>query len=64
MSAPTLTPLQARIVAALVEKSLTTPQYYPMTVNALMAACNQKNCRHPVMSLGEGEVGSGLLDLL
>lgn len=64
MSAQTLTPVQARIVAALVEKSLTTPQYYPMTVNALMAACNQKNCRHPVMSLREGEVGSGLLDLL
>ncbi len=64
MSDLTLTAVQARVIGALVEKSLTTPQYYPMTVNALMAACNQKNCRHPVMSLREGEVGSALLDLL
>ncbi len=64
MSELLLSPVQARVVAALVEKSLTTPQYYPMTVNALTAACNQKNCRHPVMQLREGEVGSALLDLL
>lgn len=64
MSDLTLTAVQARVIGALVEKSLTTPQYYPMTVNALMAACNQKNCRHPMMSLREGEVGSALLDLL
>ncbi len=64
MSELTLTPVQARVIGALVEKSLSTPQYYPMTVNGLMAACNQKNCRHPVMSLREGEVGSALLDLL
>lgn len=64
MSELTLTLVQARVIGALVEKSLSTPQYYPMTANGLMAACNQKNCRHPVMSLREGEVGSALLDLL
>ncbi len=64
MSELRLSPAQARVVGALVEKSLTTPQYYPMTVNALVAACNQKNCRHPVMQMSEGEVGSALLDLL
>jgi uncharacterized protein YceH (UPF0502 family) len=51
---------EARVVAALVEKSIATPQYYPMSVNALAAACNQKNGRHPVMSLTEGDVGSAL----
>lgn len=64
MSELLLSPVQARVIGALVEKSLTTPQYYPMTVNALTAACNQKNCRSPVMQLREGEVGSALLDLL
>lgn len=51
---------EARVLAALVEKSITTPQYYPMTVNAIMLAANQKNSRHPVMSLTEGEVGAAL----
>lgn len=59
----TLTPAQARALAALVEKSVTTPAYYPMTVNGLTAACNQKNGRNPVMKLTEGEVGAALLDL-
>lgn len=58
-----LTPVEARVLAALVEKAVTTPQYYPLTVNALVAACNQKNARNPVMNLGEGEVGSALLTL-
>ena len=64
MSDLLLSPSQARVIGALMEKSLSTPQYYPMTVNALVAACNQKNCRHPVMQLTEGEVGSSLLDLM
>ncbi len=55
-----LSPIEARVLAALVEKSLTTPQYYPLTVNALMMAANQKNARSPVMSLTEGEVGAAL----
>ncbi|MES2884433.1 MAG: DUF480 domain-containing protein [Pseudomonadota bacterium] len=64
MNAPLiLTAAEARVVAALTEKSLTTPDYYPMTVNGLMAACNQKTSRHPVMGLSEGEVGNALLTL-
>jgi uncharacterized protein YceH (UPF0502 family) len=58
-----LSPIEARVLAALVEKSLTTPQYYPLTVNATLLAANQKNGRQPVMSLNEGEVGAALLRL-
>ncbi len=60
MSRPAFDPVQARVVAALYEKAMTTPQYYPMTLNAVTAACNQKSCRRPVMRLGEGEVGAAL----
>jgi len=60
MSELLLAPTEARVLAALVEKSITTPQYYPMTVNALMAASNQKTARQPVMSLSEGAVGAVL----
>jgi len=49
----TLTEVEARVVGALVEKQLTTPEYYPLTLNALMAACNQKSNRDPVMSLDD-----------
>jgi len=64
MSAPILlSPNEARVLAVLVEKSITTPQYYPMTVNAVMMAANQKNSRHPVMSLTEGEAGAVLNQL-
>ena len=55
-----LSAAEARVLASLVEKSIATPQYYPMTVNALMLAANQKTMRHPVMSLSEGEVGAAL----
>ena len=58
-----LSPAEARVIAALTEKSIATPQYYPMTVNALMLASNQKSSRSPVMQLREGEVGAALLDL-
>ncbi|MGQ0586760.1 MAG: YceH family protein [Gammaproteobacteria bacterium] len=58
-----LTTLEARVIASLSEKSITTPQYYPMTVNAIMLAANQKSSRDPVMQLKEGEVGAALLDL-
>lgn len=60
MSAPLLSPTEARVIAALVEKSITLPQYYPMTVNAIMLAANQKTSRHPVMNLTEGEVTGAL----
>jgi len=55
-----LTPAEARVLAALVEKSILTPQYYPMTVNALMLAANQKTVRSPVMNLSEGDTGAAL----
>ncbi|WP_293370029.1 YceH family protein [Nevskia sp.] len=58
-----LSPNEARVLAVLVEKSITTPQYYPMTVNAVMMAANQKNSRHPVMNLSEGDAGAALNQL-
>lgn len=58
-----LTAVQARVIACVVEKSITTPQYYPLSVNAVVTACNQKTSRHPVMSLSEGEVGATLNQL-
>ena len=55
-----LSPVETRVLGALVEKSITTPQYYPMTVNAIMLAANQKSSRNPVMGLSEGDVGAAL----
>ncbi len=55
-----LTALEQRILGALVEKELATPEYYPLTLNALVAACNQKNNREPVMQLAVDEVARGL----
>ena len=51
---------EARILGALVEKQLTTPEYYPLTLNSLVTACNQKNNREPVMSLTEPEVSNAI----
>src|ERR1700677_2150622 len=51
-----LTPAQARVLGALVEKEVTTPDYYPLSLNALMNACNQLTNREPVMRLDEEEV--------
>jgi len=48
---------EARILGCLMEKQMTTPDYYPLTLNALTAACNQKSSRVPMMSLSNGEVG-------
>src|SRR6478672_10900985 len=59
----TVTPIEARILGALVEKQLTTPEYYPLTLNALVNACNQKNNRDPVMALSENEVSAALEEL-
>ena len=55
-----LTPTQARVLGALVEKELTTPQHYPLTLNALVTACNQSNNRDPVMSLTDAPVVDAL----
>ncbi|MET0752377.1 MAG: YceH family protein [Pyrinomonadaceae bacterium] len=58
-----LTETEARIVGALVEKQLTTPEYYPLTMNALIAACNQKSNREPVVSFTEATVTEALENL-
>jgi uncharacterized protein YceH (UPF0502 family) len=55
-----LTALEGRILGALVEKEITTPEYYPLTLNGLVAACNQKNNRDPVMQLSADEISKGL----
>jgi uncharacterized protein YceH (UPF0502 family) len=51
-----LTPLEARVIGALIEKEITTPDHYPLSLNALSAACNQKTNRDPVLELSEAEV--------
>ncbi len=51
-----LSEIEARVIACLVEKSIVTPDQYPMTLNALTNACNQKTSREPVMALTQGEV--------
>lgn len=53
---PKLTPVQARVLGCLMEKSVVTPEQYPLTLNSLTNACNQKSSREPVMSLDQGEV--------
>lgn len=58
-----LTPVEARVLGALIEKEATTPEYYPLSLNALVNACNQKNNREPVMQLGEEEVRQALNQL-
>lgn len=55
-----LTEIEARILGALVEKQVTTPEYYPLTLNSLTLACNQKNNRTPVTSYSETEVAAAL----
>jgi len=55
--------VEARVLACLIEKEATTPDYYPLTRNALLAACNQKSNRNPVMALREEEVGAALEEL-
>lgn len=56
MSNIALTPEEARILGSLMEKSVVTPEQYPLTLNALMLACNQKTSRDPLMSLDQGTV--------
>ncbi|HEX5434160.1 MAG TPA: YceH family protein [Candidatus Angelobacter sp.] len=58
-----LSPVEARVLGALVEKDITTPDYYPLSLNALVNACNQKNNRDPVMSLDENTVRDALHSL-
>jgi uncharacterized protein YceH (UPF0502 family) len=60
---PLLSPLEQRVLGVLVEKQLTTPDYYPLSLNALVAGCNQKTSRDPVMAVTEEEA-QGALDAL
>ncbi len=53
---PSLTPTEARVIGCLIEKSIVTPDQYPLTLNALTNACNQKSSRNPVMTLTQGDV--------
>jgi uncharacterized protein len=55
-----LTEVEARVVGCLVEKQLTTPEYYPLTLNALVAACNQKTNREPIVNYDERTVENAL----
>jgi uncharacterized protein len=56
----TLTPIEARVLGALIEKEITTPEYYPLSLNALTNACNQKSNRDPVLHIEESEVRKAL----
>jgi len=58
-----LSDIEARVLGALVEKEITTPEYYPLSLNALVNACNQKSNREPVMTLDEDAVRSAIRSL-
>ncbi|HWZ97986.1 MAG TPA: YceH family protein [Candidatus Dormibacteraeota bacterium] len=58
-----LNDVEARVLGALVEKEITTPEYYPLSLNALVNACNQKSNREPVMTLDEDAVRSAIRSL-
>ena len=55
--------VERRVLASLLEKEITTPDYYPLTLHALLAACNQKSNREPVMELNEDAVRAALRSL-
>ena len=55
-----LTDIEVRVLGSLIEKQITTPEYYPLTLNALMLACNQKNNRSPVTAFTESQVEQAL----
>ena len=57
---PLLTEAQARVLGALIEKEITTPDYYPLSMNALLNACNQKSNREPVTEFDEDTVRQAL----
>jgi len=63
MVRPNLTANEARVIGCLMEKSVVTPDQYPLTLNALTNACNQKSSRNPVMSLDQGTVQRTTRDL-
>lgn len=58
-----LNEIEARVLGSLIEKDITTPDYYPLSLNALTNACNQKNNREPLMALEEGAIRQALRTL-
>jgi uncharacterized protein YceH (UPF0502 family) len=60
---PPISAIEARILGCLVEKQATTPEQYPLTANAVLVACNQKNNREPLLELEPGEVGHALREM-
>ena len=60
---PNLSPLQARILGVLIEKQRAVPDTYPLSLNALVAGCNQKTSRDPIMEVTESEVQAALDEL-
>jgi uncharacterized protein YceH (UPF0502 family) len=58
-----LTDVETRVLGSLIEKQVTTPEYYPLTLNSLTLACNQKNNRHPVSAYSENQVADALESL-
>src|SRR5207245_7640821 len=58
-----LSEIEVRVLGSLIEKDITTPDYYPLSLNALVNACNQKNNREPVMALNEDSVRQALSTL-
>jgi uncharacterized protein YceH (UPF0502 family) len=58
-----LNEVEARVVGVLIEKEITTPEYYPLSLNATLNACNQKSSREPVMELVESDVRTALFEL-
>ncbi|MFN0105854.1 MAG: YceH family protein [Bryobacteraceae bacterium] len=57
---PPLSPLEQRVLGSLIEKDMATPDYYPLSVNSLMTACNQKTNREPISDYDEDTVREGL----
>lgn len=60
MARPTLDPIEVRVAGALAEKALATPDQYPLSLNALVAACNQKTAREPVTDYSERDVTAAI----
>ncbi|RMF17460.1 MAG: DUF480 domain-containing protein [Candidatus Dadabacteria bacterium] len=60
---PVLDPVEQRVLGCLIEKERTTPEYYPLTLNALRNACNQKSNRNPVMQLDDADVQRAIDEL-
>ena len=63
MSLRPLTPIEARVLATLMEKARTVPDTYPLSLNGVVTGCNQKTSREPVMNVGEGQAQEALDDL-